>query len=204
MTTGGASRAEGRGNETTRAALLDAAVERFGRDGLRSTSVAEIARDVGVSPTTTYIYFATKADLFLAPVDHDADAVIREGLLAVDDPTDPRSWRGVLFMALLRSIEQHPLARRVLEGREPEVTPRILDLPSLDALKVLIAEDFRRSRDEGVLPVDADPTVLANASTAVILSLLMSALQLGDAVVERYAADITVLLDGLHGGFHHP
>jgi AcrR family transcriptional regulator len=122
--TGGAGRAEGRGNENTRAALLDAAVARFGRDGLRSTSVAEIARDVGVSPTTTYIYFATKADLFLAAVDHDADAVIREGLLAVDDPTDPRSWRGVLFMALLRSIEQHPLARRVLEGREPEVTAR--------------------------------------------------------------------------------
>src|SRR5260370_42443038 len=73
--------------ERTRRALLDAAIARFGRDGYRGTSVAEIARDARLSGTAAYAYFPSKEALFVAAVDEDAAAGIGEGLssVAVDD-----------------------------------------------------------------------------------------------------------------------
>ena len=45
--------AEGKG-ELTRRAILDAAIERFGREGYRATSVADVARGAGVGGTVAY------------------------------------------------------------------------------------------------------------------------------------------------------
>jgi AcrR family transcriptional regulator len=64
-----------RKGEQTRQAILHAAIDRFGRDGFRSTSVADIARDAAVSGTLAYAYFPNKEALFLA---------------AVHDPREPR------------------------------------------------------------------------------------------------------------------
>ncbi len=43
-----------------RAAILDAAIDRFGRDGYEHTKWADIAADVGVGPTALYHYFESK------------------------------------------------------------------------------------------------------------------------------------------------
>jgi AcrR family transcriptional regulator len=73
--------------ERTRRTILEAAIARFGRDGYRATSVADIARDAGVSGTAAYAYFPNKEALFVAAVDHDAAAVIRSGLTEIiEDP----------------------------------------------------------------------------------------------------------------------
>ena len=58
--------------EQTRRAILDAAIARFGREGYRATSVADIARDAGVGGTVAYAYFPSKEALFLAAIDEDA------------------------------------------------------------------------------------------------------------------------------------
>ena len=46
--------------ELTRDAILRAAIARFGREGYRATSVADIARDAGVGGTVAYAYWAKK------------------------------------------------------------------------------------------------------------------------------------------------
>ena len=45
----------------------------------RGTSVADIARDAGVSGTAAYAYFDNKKALFLAALDDDAASAIRSG-----------------------------------------------------------------------------------------------------------------------------
>ena len=50
----------------TRRAILRAAIVRFGRDGFRATSVADIARDASVGGTVAYAYFPNKEALFFA------------------------------------------------------------------------------------------------------------------------------------------
>src|SRR5438874_12738607 len=98
----------------TRQALLDAAVARFGRDGYRGTSVAEIARDARLSGTAVYAYFPNKEALFIAAVDEDAAAVIEEGLTSLTADLDVHRWRQTLIFTLVAAVGRHALARRVL------------------------------------------------------------------------------------------
>ena len=121
--------------ERTRQALLEAAISRFGRDGYRGTSVAEIARDARLSGTAAYVYFPNKEALFVAAVDEDAAAVIDEGLSTLTDDIDLDKWRRSLIFTLLSAVERHPLARRVLSGLEPEFTVRLLSIPALEQLR---------------------------------------------------------------------
>src|SRR5580692_6904533 len=115
----------------TRQAILDAAIARFGREGYRSTSVADIARDASVGGTVAYAYFPSKEALFLAAVDEDAAGVIREGLSSVMDDPDIRNWRESLIFTLVDAVDLHALARRLLAGLEPEVSNRVLEIPAL-------------------------------------------------------------------------
>src|SRR5215471_15123679 len=128
--------------EQTRRAILDAAITRFGRDGYRATSVADIARDAGVGGTVAYAYFPNKEALFLAAVDEDASAVIHEGVASTLDspPADIRRWQDTLIFTLVAAVERHPLAKRLLAGLEPEVTPRVLEMPALSELRKAATE----------------------------------------------------------------
>lgn len=53
----------------TRSDLLDAAAERFGRDGYHATSLEDIAEDAGYTKGAVYSAYESKAGLFLALLD---------------------------------------------------------------------------------------------------------------------------------------
>ena len=188
----------GKGAQTSRA-ILDAAIARFGRDGYRAASVADIARDAGVGGTVTYAYFPNKEALFLAAVDADAAGVIGEGLssiLAADRTEDGATlgdWRQTLTFTMLEAVERHPLAKRLLGGLEPEVTARVLEIPALAELRVACAERLRADQATGRVRADLDPDTIANGLIAIILSLLMSMVQLGGDVTAHYADDVTAV-----------
>lgn len=50
--------------EKTRRAILEAAARQFARNGYRRTRIADIIRDVGISPPVFYHHFQTKRQLF--------------------------------------------------------------------------------------------------------------------------------------------
>lgn len=181
--------------EATRQAILDAAIARFGRDGYRSTSVANIAREADVSGTAAYAYFSDKEDLFLAAVDEDAAGVIREGLSSVLDGTDVGQWQQSLVVTLVAALEHHPLARRLLAGLEPDVTERVLHIPALEELRAAVAERLAADQAAGVVRPDVDPVAMANGIVAIVLSLLMSVVQVGGNVAESYASDVTAVFE---------
>lgn len=181
--------------ERTRDAILAAAVERFGRDGYRATSVADIARDVGVGGTVAYAYFPSKEALFLAAVDEDAAAVIHEGLSTLADDATIDDWRQTLLVTMVAAVAQHPLARRLLAGLEPDVTDRVLELPALNELRKVCAERLRSEQLAGKVRTDIDPARMANGMVAIILSLLMSVVQLGEATAGLYAPDVVAVFE---------
>src|SRR5437764_13029600 len=107
--------------ERTRQVLLDAAIARFGRDGYRGTSVAEIARDARLSGTAAYAYFPNKEALFVAAVDEDAASVIQDGLASVAGHAEIGRWRDTLLASLLTAVRPDALPPGVLARLEPGV-----------------------------------------------------------------------------------
>jgi AcrR family transcriptional regulator len=173
--------APGKG-ERTRGRLLEIAVRRFAADGYRRTSVSDIAREAGLTPAAAYAYFAGKEALFKAAVDADAAALIDKARAAIPDaPIIERFGVLVATLAehLVERLDEHPLARRVLAGREPEVVGRLLDLPSLKALVADNAEQLAAAQEKGEIRQDVDPALLSEGLESIVLSLLMAHLQAG-------------------------
>lgn len=179
----------------TRLAILDAAIVRFGREGYRATSVADIARDVAVGGTVPYTYFADKEALFLAAIDEDAAGVIEEGLSRAFDEPSVSDWRQELLFSLLAAVEHHPLAQRLLAGLEPDVTARVLEIPALAELRKACAEQLRGEQLAGSVRSDIDPLPMANGIVAIMLSLLMSVVQLGTEATGPYSADVAAVFE---------
>ncbi len=181
--------------ELTRRAILAAAIVRFGRDGYRATSVADIARDAAVGGTVAYAYFANKEALFLAAVDEDAAAVIHEGLSGMFERPGLPDWQDTLLFTLVGAVDRHPLARRLLAGLEPEVTDRVLDIPALAELRKACAERLAAEQLAGIVRADIDPATMANGIVAIVMSLLMSVVQLGLDATSPYAVDVAAVLE---------
>jgi AcrR family transcriptional regulator len=179
--------------ELTRRAILDAAIARFGRDGYRATSVADIARDASVGGTVAYAYFPNKEALFLAAVDHDAAAVIVEGVSHILEDLENDDWRGTLVFTLIDAVDRHPLARRLLAGLEPEVTARVMDIPALHELRKACAERLRTEQATGRVRPDIDAVAVANGIVTICLSLLRAVVQIGSDVTVTYAADVAAV-----------
>lgn len=181
--------------ERTRRAVLQAAIERFGRDGYRATSVADVARDAGVGGTVPYTYFANKAELFTAALDEDTAGVLLEGMAHVaDDPTDT-GWREQLVFTLVEATATHPLARRVLSGLEPEVTNRVVDLPALAQLSKAVSERLREGQLQGQVRTDIDPVSVGNGAVVIIVSLMMSVLQMGATATQAHSRDVLAVFE---------
>ncbi|MCB1038087.1 MAG: TetR/AcrR family transcriptional regulator [Acidimicrobiales bacterium] len=180
--------------EQTRAAILAAAIDRFGHNGFRSTSVAQIARQAGVSGTAAYAYFPSKEALFYAAVDEDAAGTIAEGLAhLVDGGPSVDDWRQGLLVSLVGALERHPLAKRLLAGLEPEVTGRVMGIPALEEMRKAVGERLRADQFAGSVRSDVDPSQLAEGVVAIVLSLLMAVVQLGADVALPYADAVTAV-----------
>ena len=187
--------------ERTRQALLAAAVARFGRDGYRRTSVADIARDARTSGTAAYAYFPGKEALFLAAVDEDAAGVIEEGVERVLDSRDlDPAWGETLVLTLLDAVERHPLARRVLAGLEPDFTVRLLGIPALEQLRKACGERFRNQQLDGRMRTDVDPQQMANGLVTIVMSLVMSLVQVGTGPAALLGPDVAAVLQAAISG----
>ncbi|HBX79079.1 MAG TPA: hypothetical protein DEG43_15660, partial [Acidimicrobiaceae bacterium] len=173
--------------EQTRSTVLAAAISRFGRDGFRSTSVTDIAREAGVGGTVAYAYFENKEALFLAAFDEDVTQLMASGLASAESNRDQPEWQLHLFTTLLQGVAHHPLAGRVLAGLEPGLAPRLVDMPALQELRRVVGERIAAGQADGTVRSDIEPELVGNGVVALLLSLLVSVVQLGEESVGDHA-----------------
>jgi len=186
--------APGKG-ERTRQRLLEIAVRRFAADGFRRTSVSDISREAGLTPAAAYAYFAGKEGLFQAAVDADAGALIESARSAGAAGGSAREQL-FLFVAELRErVDDHPLARRVLSGLEPEVAARLLTIPSLVALTAGLADELAEAQAANEIRADVDPAEVAVGLETIVLALLMAELQTGLTVEPERQAGVLAVMD---------
>ena len=77
-------------SQKTQAALLDAAEELFGKQGIDATSVADIAADAGCSVGAVYHHFKDKQTLLYALVER----MVKESNAMAETALDPARWHG--------------------------------------------------------------------------------------------------------------
>jgi AcrR family transcriptional regulator len=180
--------------EISRQAILDAAARRFGADGFRASSVADIARDADVSGTLAYAYFDNKEDLFLAALDQDVALLIREGVTSILQTPGDQTWRSSLVFSLIGALDHHPLAHRVLAGLEPRATGRMIELPALDELRHALAERLRNDQELGLVRSDIDLASIGRGIVSIYISMLMAVIQFGNEGIEAYGPDVMTVL----------
>ena len=172
--------------ERTRQRLLDLAIERFGEQGYRATSVSEIARAAGLTQATAYAYFESKQALFVAALDTDASALVAEagdiadGSPVIEAPLD-------FLVALFDGVDRHRLARRVLAGEETEVKvfPELVDLPAVRMATSVLVGKLREGQARGEVRTDIDAELVGAGIEAILLSILAAVVQLGDLGTQR-------------------
>lgn len=186
---------DGRG-AVTRRQILDTAIDRFGRDGYRRTSVLSIARQSGLGSTTTYVHYPTKEALFLAAVEDDLGSLFAK-VIEVVDRADPAAGPASLIGVLLQELEAHPLAHRLVAGLEPDMTDRMLDAEAVSALEAAVTERVAEGQRVGVIRADIDPAVLADGLISVVLALAMAAVQVGGPLLVRRARGIDAIFQAV-------
>lgn len=180
--------------ERTRRRILELAIERFGSRGYRGTSVSEIARSAGLTQAAAYAYFENKEALFRAAVDTDAGGMIDE-VAAQLDGTDIRELIPSLVVLTVMTLPQHPLARRILAGNEPDEVPRLVELPALERFSALIAAELEKAQAQGDVRSDFDPEVLAAGIESIVMGILFTTVQSGGAATPRHVTGVVEAFD---------
>ena len=193
-----------RGGPQTRAKIMEVANRLFIERGFDSVTVADVARQAGVSSVTVFNHFPTKEDLFL---DRAVDAVefLRE---AVRDRAP-----GVGVLASLRELalrlfdERHPLSG--VDDRSIPFFRTVAASPALVARARQIASDLQRTLSD---ELERDPTFEGDgmllaaffiAGYGAVLVATARRLIAGEppsAVVHGHRARLDTLFDALRDG----
>jgi TetR/AcrR family transcriptional regulator, cholesterol catabolism regulator len=158
---------------TKRYDILDAAAERFGRDGYEDTKWADIASDVGVGPTALYHYFESKQHCLYVIMDLTIERFReRFAALTADETVDPMT---ALLAVLADSYDVSPadvqrnrvlvaeqglLADRSTSPREEEA--RRLARARTRELELAWVAFLERAMRQGAIP-PSDPQLLTRA-----------------------------------------
>lgn len=180
--------------ERTRRRILEIAIDRFGSRGYRGTSVSEIARAAGLTQAASYAYFDSKETLFRAAVDTDATELIEQvntqvGVVPIDELIP-----SMIIYAVL-GLEDHPLAKRVIAGQEPDEIPRLVELPALRLFGDRIAERLVAAQRAGEVRADLDAEVVSAGIESLIMGLLFTTVQTGGASTTRHQIGVVAAFD---------
>lgn len=177
----------------TRQAILHVAVTQFAATGLRGTSMPGVARELGLTPSALYAYFATKQALFDAAVDFDVAGLIADALPDILAGNFDGNF-GRVFQRLLEALPAHALARRVLSGEEIRGPERLVLLPAEIRLQGGIATALRRGQSDGTIRSDIDPELMAVGLEAIVEALLIAILQTGGATDPNVSRGVLAVL----------
>jgi AcrR family transcriptional regulator len=180
---------DGKG-ERTRLKILDAAIKQFGDVGYRQTSLASVARSVGLTPAAVYPYFATKHALFLAAGDADASALINKSRSQVD-MNMPWASR---MRYVLDNIGNHKMLVRIISEEAPELVHECFRFPSIVATFSDLQADVETAQTLGRLRSDIDGELTALGLETIFYGLLLMRVRSGVDDFERRLIGVGVTL----------
>jgi AcrR family transcriptional regulator len=186
--------------EVSRQQILEVAKRLFAEQGVRATSLARIAEELGITKAALYHYFDAKQEIVVEAVlanvrDFSADvmAPLPEGLSAAETLVARMERR------VARAVRDGPLDLRffytvMLEELDEPVVEQVYrdfwDWGRREALEIL-----RRGQQAGEVRTEADPDALVTVMTAT--SMGIDLLWLNDPDRVDYAAAHRLAIDNL-------
>jgi AcrR family transcriptional regulator len=155
-----------------RAAILDAAIDRFGRNGYENTKWADIADDVGIGPTALYHYFDSKQHCLYVILDEALGELHErfDSITAVH--ADPRDALRAVCADCFVLSEREVLRNRVLVAEQTllsgtsssqrEEHARVAGREKTRALELAWARFLADAMRQGAIP-ERNPRMLARA-----------------------------------------
>jgi AcrR family transcriptional regulator len=177
--------------------LLRAAVDRFGAQGFRATSVSQLSRDAGLTPAAAYAYFDDKEAFWREAVSADLDA-LRDEILG----PALASGRPILEMlkSLVTELRQHPLALRVLVEGTVDDMRLVLNHNLFAGTTRVVADGLAARQRAGKLSPAHDPMELATGFETVLFALVVSVVRAGfDGVDERIESVLALMTVAVGG-----
>lgn len=106
-----------------RAQVLDAAKRLIEEHGYESTSLGDIARQVGIGRTTLYEYFTDKDDLVATLVEEELPAVIDEMVTTIPVDLTAKERLAEIAVRMVEFIVNDPLLGDILHRELPRLPP---------------------------------------------------------------------------------
>lgn len=115
----------------TRAAILEAARDRFVQQGFAGTTIRDVADAAGVGVGTVHAHFADKQGLLSACFDHQIEGAVELGLEAFDEQAPLVDQLAHLARVLFAAYARHPALSREMvaaslfpaDGQDPHLGP---------------------------------------------------------------------------------
>lgn len=104
-----------------RAQVLDAAKQLIEEHGYESTSLGDIARQVGIGRTTLYEYFTDKDDLVATLVEEELPTVIEEMVATIPADLSARERLAEIAVRMVEFIVNDPLLGDILHRELPRL-----------------------------------------------------------------------------------
>jgi AcrR family transcriptional regulator len=155
-----------------RAEILDAAIDRFGRNGYENTKWAEIADDVGIGPTALYHYFDSKQHCLYVILDEALGELHSRFDTIIAEHPDPRDALRALCADCFELSEREVLRNRVLVAEQSllggtssshrEEQARVAGRSRTRALELAWANFLADAIRQGAIP-EREPRMLARA-----------------------------------------
>ncbi|WP_329001641.1 TetR/AcrR family transcriptional regulator [Kribbella sp. NBC_00709] len=193
-------RTDARGGPQTRARISDVATQLFLERGFDDVTVAEVAREAGVSSVTVFKHFPRKEDLLLDRTD-DAVEVLRSAVR--DGATDVLTS---LQQATVRLLDEEHALSGIKDGSVPFYRT-VAASPALIARSREIASELQQTLAEELAPVfEGDAPLLAAFFIAGYTTVLVETarrMTAGDApadVSADHRARLDRLFDSLRNG----
>jgi AcrR family transcriptional regulator len=187
--------------EARRGQILDAALRCFAREGFHRTTMADIAREAGLSVGASYRYFESKDEVIEAITDerHTREASLMAAGIDGDAAESLRELARGYFGMLLQpgDLERRRLGVQV--WAEALRNPRIHDLVLRGVREPMTAltQLLRDARTREQLPEELDPEIGARMIVALFQGFVLQQAWDESADPEAYLEGVEVLLDSL-------
>lgn len=180
--------------DTIRAQMLEKGRKLFEKQGIKKTSVDELAKAAGISKGAFYLFYESKEELFLEILEGlETDFRARIFDFSISSKTNARQLLAKLFRDALLTWDEYPLLKN-FGMAEYEYLARKLPTQRVQAHahrdNEFVDEFIKRIKREGIA-VKASPRVVSN----LMKSLFFVSLHRDDLGTEAHVESMEILTD---------